>query len=320
MGRSYLQKTEVAELIASRLPATLLLMVAAIFCELLLGVTMGVVAALTRGRLADQALMIGSFLAVSAPQFVVSLLLLYVFAVRLGWFPIGGYGTFAHLVLPALTLGIVTAAPLARLTRGKVIEAGNQDYVRTARAKGLPERRVWFVHALRNGILPVVTYLGPAAAGLVSGSFVVESLFDVPGLGRLFVSSIINRDFTLILGTTLVYAAALLVLNLVADLRLADLPGIAIVRRIGMAHWFAVRRRGIGLDRETDMQPPVGQPTQIGELPAAPAVFSCGAVGDEPRLAGQINDPVLAEFIVDLVEWGRECQTKLRAVKGLVQP
>jgi len=162
------------------------------------------------------------------PSFVLGPLFALVFALGLGWFPPCGWGSPIHFVLPALTLGIVTAAPLARLTRGKVIEAGNQDYVRTARAKGLPERRVWFVHALRNGILPVVTYLGPAAAGLVSGSFVVESLFDVPGLGRLFVSSIINRDFTLILGTTLVYAAALLVLNLVADLAKAALdPRVA---------------------------------------------------------------------------------------------
>ncbi|MFM8905728.1 MAG: ABC transporter permease, partial [Verrucomicrobiota bacterium] len=144
------------------------------------------------------------------------------------WVPPCGWGDLRHFLLPAATLGLVTAAPIARLTRAKVVEAGSQDYVRTARAKGLPWRRVWFVHALRNGLLPVVTYLGPAAAGLVSGSFVVESLFDVPGLGRLFVSSIINRDVTLILGTTLVYALALLVLNLVADLAKAALdPRVA---------------------------------------------------------------------------------------------
>jgi oligopeptide transport system permease protein len=131
-------------------------------------------------------------------------------------------------VLPACTLGLITAAPLARLTRGSLMEVRSLDYVRTARAKGVPPLRVWFVHALRNALLPVVTYLGPAAAGLVSGSFVIESLFDVPGMGRLFVTAIINRDVMLILGTTVVYAVALLFLNLAADLANAALnPKVA---------------------------------------------------------------------------------------------
>jgi oligopeptide transport system permease protein len=127
------------------------------------------------------------------------------------------------MVLPAFTLGLITAAPLARLTRGELMEVYNLDYIRTAKAKGVSAMRIRFVHALRNGILPVVTFLGPAAANLVSGTFVVESLFDVPGLGRLFVTSIINRDVPLILGTTLIYAVALLVLNLVTDLLKAAL-------------------------------------------------------------------------------------------------
>ena len=203
----------VNEIIGSRIPVSIQLGLTALLLAILIGIPVGVLAASRPNTWLD---------------FVLGPLFALVFALGLGWFPPCGWGSPIHFVLPALTLGIVTAAPLARLTRGKVIEAGNQDYVRTARAKGLPERRVWFVHALRNGILPVVTYLGPAAAGLVSGSFVVESLFDVPGLGRLFVSSIINRDFTLILGTTLVYAAALLVLNLVADLAKAALdPRVA---------------------------------------------------------------------------------------------
>ena len=132
MGRSYLQKTEVAELIWSRLPATLLLMVAAIVCELVLGLTMGIVAALWRGRVVDQTLMITSFVTVSAPQFVVSLLLLYVFAVKLGWFPIGGYGTFAHLVLPAVTLSLFYLALYTRLMRASMLEVYGQDFVTTA--------------------------------------------------------------------------------------------------------------------------------------------------------------------------------------------
>ncbi len=218
----------VTEIIGSRIPVSVQLGLAALLLAILIGIPVGVLAASRPNTWLDRVPMGFTLLGICVPSFVLGPLFALVFALGLGWFPPCGWGSPIHFVLPALTLGLVTAAPLARLTRGKVIEAGNQDYVRTARAKGLPERRVWFVHALRNGILPVVTYLGPAAAGLVSGSFVVESLFDVPGLGRLFVSSIINRDFTLILGTTLVYAAALLVLNLVADLAKAALdPRVA---------------------------------------------------------------------------------------------
>ena len=137
LGRSYIQKTEVATLIVSRLPATLLLMVGAIFCELAIGLTIGLLAAVRRGSRADQALMVTSFVGVSAPQFVVGLLLLYVFAVQLGWFPIGGYGTSRHLVLPSLTLGILGAGWYARMMRSSMIDVLRQDYMRTARAKGL---------------------------------------------------------------------------------------------------------------------------------------------------------------------------------------
>jgi len=214
--------------IGSRIPVSVQLGLAALLIAILIGIPVGVLAASRPNTWLDRVPMGFTLLGICVPSFVLGPLFALVFALGLGWFPPCGWGSPIHFILPALTLGLVTAAPLARLTRGKVIEAGNQDYVRTARAKGLPERRVWFVHALRNGILPVVTYLGPAAAGLVSGSFVVESLFDVPGLGRLFVSAIINRDFTLILGTTLVYAVALLVLNLVADLAKAALdPRVA---------------------------------------------------------------------------------------------
>jgi peptide/nickel transport system permease protein len=134
LGRSYLQRTEVSTLIASRLPATLQLMAGAIAFELLIGLTLGIVAAARRGRFLDRAVMLASFAAVSAPQFVVGILLLYVFSVRLGWFPLGGYGTLAHLVLPALTLGVLGAGWYARMMRGSMLEALSQDYARTARA------------------------------------------------------------------------------------------------------------------------------------------------------------------------------------------
>ena len=218
MGRSYLQKTEVAELIASRLPATLLLMVAAIFCELALGVTMGIVAALTRGRLADQALMIGSFLAVSAPQFVVSLLLLYVFAVKLGWFPIGGYGTFAHLVLPALTLGLLGSGWYSRMMRSSMIDVLRADYIRTARAKGLGRSRVVLRHALPNAILPVIAMIGIDIGVFMGGIVVVESVFGWPGIGQLAWQAIQRVDIPIIMGVTLVSACAIVLGNLLADL------------------------------------------------------------------------------------------------------
>lgn len=222
----------VKEVIGDRIPVSLSLGLAALGVALLLGIPAGVLAASRPHTLFDTLPMGFTLLGICVPSFVLGPLLALVFALGLGWFPPCGWGSPIHYVLPALTLGLVTAAPLARLTRAKVIEAGNQDYVRTARAKGLSEARVWFVHALRNGLLPVVTYLGPAAAGLVSGSFVVESLFDVPGLGRLFVTAIVNRDMMLILGTTLVYALALLFLNLAADLAKAALdPRIARDRR-----------------------------------------------------------------------------------------
>lgn len=218
LGRSYLQKTEVAELIWSRLPATLLLMVAAIFCELLIGVTLGVVAALYRGRPLDQALMLGSFVAVSAPQFVVSLLLLYVFAVKLGWFPIGGYGTLAHLVLPAMTLGLLGSGWYSRMMRSSMIDVLRQDFIRTARAKGLTRRRVILRHALPNAILPIIAMIGIDIGVFMGGIVVVESVFGWPGIGQLAWQAIQRVDIPIIMGVTLVSATAIVLGNLLADI------------------------------------------------------------------------------------------------------
>ncbi|MBA3910771.1 MAG: glutathione ABC transporter permease GsiC [Rhodobacter sp.] len=218
MGRSYLQKTEVAELILSRLPATLLLMLGAIVCELVLGLSMGIAAALWRGRAVDQALMMTSFITVSAPQFVVSLLLLYVFAVRLGWFPIGGYGTFAHLVLPALTLGILGSGWYSRMMRSSMIDVLRADYIRTARAKGLGRARVVLRHALPNAILPVIAMIGIDIGIFMGGIVVVESVFGWPGIGQLAWQAIQRVDIPIIMGVTLVSAFAIVIGNLLADL------------------------------------------------------------------------------------------------------
>jgi peptide/nickel transport system permease protein len=218
LGRSYLQKTEVAELIASRLPATLLLMLAGITAELVLGLTMGIAAALLRGRMGDQVLMMTSFVTVSAPQFVVSLLVLYVFAVKLGWFPIGGYGTAAHLVLPALTLGILGSGWYSRMMRSSMIEVLRADYIRTARAKGLGRARVVLRHALPNTVLPIIAMIGIDIGIFMGGIVVVESVFGWPGIGQLAWQAIQRVDIPIIMGVTLVSALAIVIGNLLADL------------------------------------------------------------------------------------------------------
>lgn len=218
LGRSYLQKSEVSVLIASRLPATLLLMVAAIFCELLIGLSMGILAALRRDRFTDQALMMTSFVTVSAPQFVVSLLMLYVFAVKLGWFPIGGYGTFAHLVLPAITLGILGSGWYSRMMRSSMIDVMRTDYIRTARAKGLSRTRVVLGHALPNAILPIVAMIGIDIGVFMGGIVVVESVFGWPGIGQLAWQAIQRIDIPIIMGVTLISAVAIVLGNLLADL------------------------------------------------------------------------------------------------------
>ena len=217
-GRSYLQRSEVSELSAARLPATLLLMLGAIVCELVLGLTMGLVAALKRGSATDQTLMVGSFVGVSAPQFVVGLLLLYVFAVRLDWFPIGGYGTFSHLVLPSVTLGILGAGWYSRMMRSSMIDVLRQDYLRTARAKGLARYTVLFRHALPNAILPVIAMIGIDIGLFMSGIVVVESVFGWPGIGQLAWQAIQRVDIPIIMGVTLVSACAIVLGNLLADL------------------------------------------------------------------------------------------------------
>lgn len=218
LGRSYLQKTEVADLILSRLPATLQLMAAGILAELILGLSMGIAAALMRGRMGDQLLMMTSFITVSAPQFVVSLLLLYVFAVKLGWFPIGGYGTLAHLVLPAITLGILGSGWYSRMMRSSMIEVLRADYIRTARAKGLGRARIVFRHALPNAILPVIAMIGIDIGIFMGGIVVVESVFGWPGIGQLAWQAIQRVDIPIIMGVTLVSALAIVLGNLLADL------------------------------------------------------------------------------------------------------
>lgn len=218
LGRSYAQKTEVWTLIAARLPATLLLMAAGIFVEVALGVTFGTIAAVRRGSYIDRLVMMASFVGVSAPQFVAALLMLYLFAVTLGWFPMSGYGTFAHIVLPAVTLGILGAGWYARMVRSAMIDVLSQDYVRTARAKGLSSARIIFRHALPNAILPVIAMIGIDIGQFMGGVVVVEAVYGWPGIGQLAWQAIQQVDIPIIMGVTLTSALAIVTGNLLADL------------------------------------------------------------------------------------------------------
>jgi peptide/nickel transport system permease protein len=218
LGRSYLQKSEVSALIWSRLPATALLLVGAIFFEIVIGLTMGLFASLRRGSRLDQGLMVASFVFASTPQFLIGILLLYLFAVHLDWFPMGGYGTLAHLVLPALTLGVLGAGWYSRLMRSSMIEVLHQDFIRTARAKGLRPAAVVLVHALPNAILPIVALIGSDVGYFMSQTVVVESVFGWPGIGQLAWQAIQRVDIPIIMGVTVITACAVVLGNFVADL------------------------------------------------------------------------------------------------------
>jgi peptide/nickel transport system permease protein len=218
LGRSYLQRTEVIALIGARLPATALLMLGAIICELTIGVTLGAIAGLRRGTGLDQGVMVGALVFVSMPQFVIALTLLYVFAYWLGWFPIGGYGGVQHMVLPSITLGVLGGGWYARVARSSVIEVLRQDFIRTARAKGLDRWRIVSVHVMPNAALPVIAMIGIDIGYFMSGIVVVESVYGCPGIGQLTWQAIQQIDIPIIMGVTLVSACAIVLGNLLADL------------------------------------------------------------------------------------------------------
>ena len=218
LGRSYTQKTEVMTLILARLPATLILMVTGILVEVVIGLTLGTIAALNRGGAVDRLVMTASFIGVSAPQFVVALLLLYVFAAKLQWFPMSGFGTVSHVVLPALTLGVLGAGWYARMVRSAMIDVLNQDYIRTARAKGVAERTVVLRHAVPNALLPIVAMIGIDIGQFMGGVVVVEAVYGWPGIGQLAWQAIQQVDIPIIMGVTLISSLAIVIGNLIADL------------------------------------------------------------------------------------------------------
>ena len=210
---------QVQDLIASGLPATAELAFYALLVALIIGILAGISAALKPNSAGDYVPMSIAMLGICMPTFLLGPLLVLVFGFWLNWLPISGWGDLpGDKILPSVTLGAAYAAYVARLTRGGMLEIMNQDYIRTARAKGLPEYVVVTKHALRGGLIPVVAFLGPAFACLLSGSFVVETIFQIPGLGRFYVQAAFNRDYTMILGTTIFLSTLIVVFNLLSDL------------------------------------------------------------------------------------------------------
>lgn len=220
LGTSWREERPVVDVIAERLPATVRLAMAATVVAVVLGLTMGALAAVRSGSVLDHALMAGAVLGISTPVFWLGMMLSLVFAVALGWLPVSGYGDgdLAHLVLPALTLGALHTGTVARMTRSSLLEVVRQDYVQTARAKGLPEWRVMLKHALRNALIPVVTVIGIGLADLLVGAPLTETVFAWPGLGRLLVAAVGQRDLPVVMGSVLVFALVYVGGNLIVDL------------------------------------------------------------------------------------------------------
>ncbi len=218
-GLSFKQEgREVNEIIAESFPVSLELGLLALTAALMIGIPSGIIAAAKKNTGLDYAPMSFAMIGICMPTFVIGPILGLVFGIWLGWFNVAGWFSFEDRILPALTLGLAYAAYIARLTRSGMLETMSLDYIRTARAKGLGERSVVLKHALRGGIMPVVSYLGPALAGMISGSFVVETVFQIPGLGRYFIDAALNRDYTMILGTTIFYATLIILANLLVDI------------------------------------------------------------------------------------------------------
>ena len=209
----------VTEMISSGLPITFELAMYAILIALVIGILSGVLDALKRNTMLDFIPMAIAMIGICVPTFLMGPLLVLIFGIQLELLPVAGWGQLSgDKILPSITLGFAYAAYIARLSRGGMLEVLNQDFIRTARAKGLTERMVVIKHAMQGGLIPVVSFLGPAIAGLLAGSFVVETIFQIPGLGRFYVEAALNRDYTMILGTTIFFSAMIVFFNLLSDL------------------------------------------------------------------------------------------------------
>jgi oligopeptide transport system permease protein len=210
----------VAELLLTGFPASLKVGGCAVLLAIVVGIGLGTIAALRQNTGLDHAVMATAMTGITIPNFVMAPLLTLVFGVYLSWLPVAGWngGAPRNLILPVIALALPQIAYIARLTRGSMIEVLHANYIRTARAKGLRERLVVVRHALKGALLPVVSYLGPATAQLITGSVVIETIFGIPGIGRYFIQGALNRDYTLVMGTVIIYGVLIILLNLVVDL------------------------------------------------------------------------------------------------------
>ena len=209
---------EVSEIISYSFPSSAKLGVVVISIALIFGITLGIIAALKYNSWPDSLCMVLATLGVTIPSFVLATVLMYIFGVKYKLLPVTGLNSPVSYILPALALGGYSIAFISRLTRSKLLETLNSDYIRTARAKGVSGFKVIVKQALRNTLIPIITYLGPLIAGILTGSFVVEKIFAIPGLGREFVNTISNRDYTVIMGVTVFYSSILIICNLLVDL------------------------------------------------------------------------------------------------------
>jgi peptide/nickel transport system permease protein len=217
-GNSWIKKIPVFDEILARFPTTFWLTLGAICLKVLIGVPIGVVSAVKQYSVVDNVSMICALLFASMPTFWLGLILILVFSLYVPVLPAVGAEHWQNFVLPCCTIAIGSAATMVRMTRSAMLEVIRQDYIRTARAKGVAKRRIIFGHAMKNSLIPVITYFGPMLAYIVTGSLVVERIFAVPGIGRAFVSSITNRDYPMVMGTTIVLAVLIVVMNLVSDI------------------------------------------------------------------------------------------------------
>lgn len=218
LGTSILQKRPVVEMIKQRFPVTLELGFWGLILSFIIAVPTGIVAAINRDKNVDYISMAIALLGISVPSFFLGLMLLYFFAFRMNMFPISGYGTWRHLVLPVITIGLTDAAVTARMVRSSMLEVLSQDYVRTARAKGILENKVIYKHALKNALIPIITLLGMRIGWIMGGSVILEMVFNRQGLGRLMVNAIFSRDYPVVQGSMLVLTTAVLLGNLLADI------------------------------------------------------------------------------------------------------
>ena len=219
MGPSLRQRgREVSDIIFSKFPVSAGLAGIAVAVSLIIGIPLGCISAYNRGKFWDNFIIVLATCGIAIPSFISSVLLLYTFGSKLNILPTVGLNSAAAYIMPVTAMSIYPTAYITRLMRSSLLDVMGQDYIRTARAKGLSNFKVIFKHALRNAILPVVTYVGPMLAGLMTGSFVVEKIFSIPGLGRDFVSAIVQRDYTMIMGTTIVLATLIIAANVVVDI------------------------------------------------------------------------------------------------------